>query len=83
MKPKNQNLAIVLYTSRHRIDGTLRLIKQSRLTDILNSDSQSKLFLPITDAHVIDLHNSKHFKAPFISVNKEAIEIIMEKSEEQ
>lgn len=81
MKARKEQLKVVIFTSQHKIQGQLHLVENSRLSDILNTESISRDFLPITDALVTDLSDGKTFKAGFLSVNKKKISMVMEEHE--
>jgi hypothetical protein len=81
MKAIKDQLKVVIFTSQHKIQGNLHLIENSRLTDILNTESQTRDFLPITDAIVTDLRTSHIVNAGFLSLNKRQIELVIEEKE--
>jgi len=81
MKARKDQLKVVIFTSQHKIQGNLHLIENSRLSDILNTESQSRDFLPITDAIITDLRTSHIIHAGFISLNKKQIELVIEEHE--
>jgi len=81
MKARKEQLKVVIFTSQHKIQGQLHLVENSRLSDILNTESISRDFLPITDALVTDISDGKIFKAGFLSVNKKKITMVMEEHE--
>ncbi|PKL39303.1 MAG: hypothetical protein CVV41_21440 [Candidatus Riflebacteria bacterium HGW-Riflebacteria-1] len=78
MSAKKEQLHVTVYTPQHRIRGMLHLVQNSRLSDILNTESVSRDFLPITGASITDLRNDVTVQAPFISVNKKMIELVVE-----
>lgn len=81
MKSQKDRLKVVVFTSQHKIQGNLHLIENSRLSDILNTESQTRDFLPITDAIITDLRTSHIIHAGFISLNKQQIELVIEEQE--
>ncbi len=81
MKSKKDQLKVLVFTAQHKIQGNLHLIKNSRLSDILNTESQTRDFLPITDAIITDLRTSHIINAGFISINKRQIELVIEDQE--
>jgi len=81
MKARKEQLKVVVFTSQHKIQGQLHLVENSRLSDILNTESVSRDFLPITDALVTDRSDGKTFKVGFLSVNKKKICMVMEEHE--
>lgn len=80
MKVKCDKTNVVIFTSRHRIEGTLHITENNRLSDILNTQNLTKNFLPLTSVKMFDLTTNQSIKSDFLSVNKEQIEIIMEAS---
>jgi len=78
MSAKKEQLNVTVYTPQHKIRGMLHLVQNSRLSDILNTESMSRDFLPITNASITDLRNDVTVQAPFISVNKKMIELVVE-----
>ncbi len=81
MKSTKDQLKVVVFTSQHKIQGNLHLVENSRLSDILNTESHTRDFLPITDAVVTDLRTSHIIHAGFISLNKRQIELVIEEQE--
>lgn len=81
MKSKKEQLNVVVFTSQHKIQGKLHLIENSRLSDILNTESLSRDFLPITEAVITDLRSNITVHAGFLSVNKKQIELVIEENE--
>jgi len=80
MSLKNEQLRVTIFTPQHKITGQLHLYENSRLSDILNTESLAKDFLPITNAEVTNLKTSTTVKAAFISVNKHHIELVLEEN---
>lgn len=78
MNARNEQLRVTIYTPQHKITGQIHLYENSRLSDILNTESLAKDFLPITAAEVTDLKTGTTVKAGFISVNKHHIELVLE-----
>ncbi len=81
MKAKKDQLKVVVFTSQHKIHGNLHLIENSRLSDILNTESQARDFLPITNAVITDLKTGHSIQANFLSLNKKHIELVIEEHE--
>ncbi|KAF1083550.1 MAG: hypothetical protein GQF41_0328 [Candidatus Rifleibacterium amylolyticum] len=81
MSAKKEQLNVTVFTPQHKIRGMLHLVQNSRLSDILNTESMSRDFLPITDAAITDLRSDVTVHAPFISVNKKMIELVVEEHE--
>ncbi len=81
MKTRKDQLKVVVFTAQHKIQGNLHLVENSRLTDILNTESVSRDFLPITKAQLLDLRTGKTATAEFLSVNKKHIEMVIEEKD--
>lgn len=81
MSAKKEQLNVTVYTPQHRIRGQLHLVQNSRLSDILNTETMSRDFLPITGASITDLRSDITVQAAFISVNKKMIELVVEERE--
>ena len=81
MKAHKEKLRVIIYTSNQRIKGEVHLYENSRLTDILNADTATKDFLPVTNAEITDLRNGKAFEVSFLSINRKHIEVVMEDDE--
>ena len=81
MKAHKEKLRVIIYTSNQRIRGEVHLYENSRLTDILNADTATKDFLPVTNAEVTDARGGKTFEVSFLSINRKHIEVVMEDDE--
>ncbi len=78
MKITNQRTKIVAFTNNLKIQGEINFVEDSRLTDVLNSKSFNKEFLPINDATVTILKTGETTNVSFLSLNKNSIEVIYE-----
>ena len=78
MKITNQRTKIVAFTNNLKIQGEINFVEDSRLTDVLNSKSFNKEFLPINDATVTILKTGETRNVSFLSLNKNSIEVIYE-----
>lgn len=81
MKAHKEKLRVIIYTSNQRIKGEVHLYENSRLTDILNADTATKDFLPVTNAELTDLRGGKTIEVSFLSINRKLIEVVMEDDE--
>jgi tetratricopeptide (TPR) repeat protein len=81
MKAHKEKLRVIIYTPQHRIKGEVHLYENSRLTDILNADTATKDFLPLTNAHVTDLRDQSQSEVHFLSINRKFIELVLEDDE--
>ena len=78
MKITNQRTKIIAFTNNLKIQGEINFVEDSRLTDVLNSKSFNKEFLPINDATVTILKTGETTNVSFLSLNKNSIEVIYE-----
>ncbi len=78
MKLTKLPIKIVAHTRHYIVSGTYNLTEDSRLTDVLNSNEGNRMFLPISDAKVTCTKTGNVNTVPFLSLNKDAIEIIYE-----
>jgi len=81
MKAHKEKLRVIIYTPQHRIKGEVHLYENSRLTDILNADTATKDFLPLTNAHLTDLRDQSVSEVNFLSINRKFIELVLEDDE--
>jgi len=81
MKAHKEKLRVILYTSHHMIRGEVHLYENSRLSDILNADTATKDFLPITNAKLTDLRTGNAVDVAFLSVNRRQVEMVLEDDE--
>lgn len=81
MKAYKEKLKVIIFTEHHKIKGEVHLYENSRLTDILNADTMTKDFLPITNAILQDLRRNEVQEVGFLSINRRHIEIVMEDDE--
>jgi len=81
MKAHKEKLRVIIYTTHHMIRGEVHLYENSRLSDILNADTATKDFLPITNAQLTDLRTGTVFESGFLSINRRQIEMVLEDDE--
>ncbi|RCK80412.1 MAG: hypothetical protein OZSIB_3158 [Candidatus Ozemobacter sibiricus] len=81
MKAHKEKLRVIIYTPHHRIKGEVHLYENSRLTDILNADTATKDFLPVTNVSVTDLRDQSTSEVGFLSINRKFIELVLEDDE--
>jgi hypothetical protein len=81
MKAQKEKLRVIIMTSHHKIKGEVHLYENSRLTDILNADTATKDFLPVTEAQVTELASGHLTEVSFLSVNRQLVEMVMEDDE--
>ncbi len=76
-----EKIPVVIYTARHRIDGTYHLPPGSRLSDHLNGRQRQQEFIALTDAKVADLPDEHRvvFESDFITVNLQSIVLLSPK----
>lgn len=67
---------VLILTGQFRVEGYLYVLKDARLTDVLNS--KSKDFFAITDAVVYTMDGETVIKSgPYLALNRTAIDCIM------
>ena len=77
MKTPKIKERVIVITSEYRIEGEAHLFQNSRLSELLNSDSTKKEFIPLTDVTVYDKKTgSILFQTDFLNLNKSSIIII-------
>lgn len=78
VKASKETLGVVIYTQLYKIVGDVHIYENSRLSDMLNVDTNKKDFIPVTNAHVYSIHDQDKvlFKKAFISVNRNFITFI-------
>ena len=65
MKITNRKTRITAYTNCLKIEGEITFDEDSRLTDVLNSRSFNKEFIPINDARVTVIKTGESTKVSF------------------
>jgi hypothetical protein len=70
LKDKEQ---VVILTRYYRIKGYIAHFSNTRLTDYI---VESKSFIAVTNAEVMDIDGKKIFETPFLNVQRDSIEII-------
>jgi len=81
MKAHKEKLRVIIYTAHKKIKGEVHLYENSRLTDILNAETATKDFLPVTNATITDLRDSIACEVSFLSINRTHIEMVLEDDE--
>ena len=78
VKTAKETLGVVVMTQLFKIVGDVHLYENSRLSDMLNVDTNKKDFIPITNAHVYSIHEQDKllYKKDFVSVNRNYIVMI-------
>ncbi len=67
---------VIVATPVYRIEGDMHVLKDSRLTDALNS--KAKEFFAITQAQVFDLQTAELlYEAEYVALNRSAISVII------
>ncbi len=67
---------VVVATTVYRIEGDMHVLKDSRLTDSLNS--KSKDFFALTNARVFDLVGGEAlYDAEYVAVSRAAISVVI------
>ena len=65
----------VIYTSQFKINGTVHLLPEERLTDFLGD--QENRFVPVTDATVSQLDGQELTSTDFLCLNKDEVTLII------
>jgi len=81
MKAHKEKLGVIVFTAHHKVRGEVHLYENSRLTDILNGDTGTKDFLPVTNATITDLRSGNSQEVGFLSINRRHVELVMEDDE--
>lgn len=71
----------IIYTKNFMITGTVHILPNERLTDML--DSSRKSFIPITDATIYNINDHRVVgRTKFLSLNKNEMVIIYPKDDD-
>ncbi|MCJ7774180.1 MAG: hypothetical protein MUP22_13740 [Desulfobacterales bacterium] len=73
MDELKDKVQVIIFTRQYRIKGYIAQFSNTRLTDYI---VESKSFIAVTDAEVMDLGGNKIFATPFLNVQRDSIEII-------
>ena len=78
VKTAKETLGVVILTQILKIVGDVHIYENSRLSDMLNVDTNKKDFIPVTNAHVYSIHEQDKllYKKDFLSVNRNYIVMI-------
>jgi tetratricopeptide (TPR) repeat protein len=77
MKTPKIKERVVVFTDEYKIEGEAHLFQNSRLSELLNSDSTKKEFIPLTDVTVYEKKTGNIlFQTDFLNLNKKSIVII-------
>jgi len=74
MKEREDKMKVTIFTKNYRIAGVIELFQGARLTDYL---AEAGSFIAVTNAEVLDNHNQKVLMSPFLTVQRDNIEIIL------
>ncbi|PCJ52024.1 MAG: hypothetical protein COA79_24925 [Planctomycetota bacterium] len=69
---------VVILTNNYRVRGDVSMLSSVRLTDFI---VESKGFIAVTNAHILDYDGEAIIETSFLNVNKEVIEMIMPTNE--
>jgi len=76
MAPEKTDCPVVIYTSHHRIEGTIVLLKGERLSDKMNVDERK--FEAVSDAKVFAIADGTLLhQSPYLAVSTDHITIIL------
>ena len=73
MSTDKEKTKVIIFTSSYRITGEIALVKDARLTDYIKGE---KSFIALTNSEVTDREGNSIFKASFLDINRDRIEII-------
>jgi len=75
VKTAKENLGVVIMTQLYKIVGDVHIYENSRLSDMLNVDTNKKDFIPVTNVQVYSIHDTDKllFKKDFVSINRNYI----------
>ena len=65
---------VCILTHQYKINGYVNIYPGVRMTDYMN---ESKAFISVTDAEVVNHHGTVILRAKFMNVRKNDIEIIL------
>lgn len=85
MKAEKHTLRIVALTEQYKIEANLHIYQDSRLSDVINADTNKRDFIPLTDAKIYNLSGELLYNLDFLNLNKKKIVLIFidrEKSKE-
>lgn len=79
MKGSKQPIDVVIYsTVPHRIEGTVYLVRGTRLTDMLSHTSQKTDFIPVTTCKIYDENGKLIYSTDFLCINRRHVTMIFE-----
>jgi hypothetical protein len=79
--PEKRDQPVVIYTRRHRVEGTLVLLKGEQLSDRLNLADRK--FEAVHKARVLSLDDDRMIhQTPYLAVNKDHIILALPADEE-
>ena len=80
MLENQEKVKIVAFIPNHRIEGTIHMYKEGRLSDFLNSTSKG--FIPLNDATIYSQQDNKIIAKPkFMGLNRNSI-VMLYKADE-
>jgi len=74
MNEDEDKMKVTILTGNYRITGVIELFQGARLTDYL---AETKSFIAVTNAEVLDNQNQKVLTSPFLNIQRDNIEIIL------
>ncbi|MFC1578017.1 hypothetical protein ACFL36_03290 [Thermodesulfobacteriota bacterium] len=74
MNEHEDKMKVTILTGNYRITGVIELFQGARLTDYL---AETKSFIAVTNAEVLDNQNQKVLTSPFLNIQRDNIEIIL------
>jgi hypothetical protein len=71
---RQDKMKVTIFTGNYRVTGVIELFQGARLTDYL---AEAGSFIAVTDAEILDRDNHKILTAPFLTVHRDNIEIML------
>jgi len=79
MKGSKEERDVVIYSSvPHRIEGTVYLVRGTRLSDMLAHTSHKTDFIPVTDCKIYDRDGKLAYTSEFLCINRRHVIMVFE-----
>ena len=79
MKGNKQPINVIIFsTVPHRIEGTVYLVRGTRLSDMLASTSQKTDFIPVTNCKIYNKDGKQVYSSDFLCINRRHVIMIFE-----
>lgn len=78
---KSKKISVKIFSANYIFEGNVHLInQQKRVTEIIND---SRTFINLTDVKITSKTEKKSYIVPFLAINKNIIDFIIQSSEEK